>query len=156
MKFSPIGHQLAVCSEGGKVRLFNPETRLLLTSKKLVEKEILASDYLPNGQQLALGTFRSIALWDLQSDEPSFELKVPRSSMDFYGDRVTIAYSPCGQFLASSSVDHIVHVWHLHSSIIQREHRELGLRSCASCVFCASHKPVMESSYPDRVHHSQR
>ena len=69
LKFSSTGHQLAICSRDGKVWLFDPRTRVLLTSKKLMEKEILELDYLPNGQQLALGTYTSIALWDLQSDE---------------------------------------------------------------------------------------
>ncbi|KAF9322474.1 hypothetical protein BGZ91_004307, partial [Linnemannia elongata] len=78
---------------------------------KLMDKAILALDYLPSSQQLALCTVRSIALWDLQSDEPIFESKVPRSSMDVYNDIVTIACSPRGQFLASSSADYIVHLW---------------------------------------------
>ncbi|KAG9070370.1 Minichromosome maintenance domain-containing protein 2 [Linnemannia hyalina] len=116
LKFSPTGHQLAICSEDGKVLLFDPRTRVLLTSKKLKEEAILALDYSPNGQLLAIGTLRSIALWDLRSDELCIELKMPRSSMDRYVDSMTIAYSPCGQFLASSNKDYIVHLWQRHST----------------------------------------
>ncbi|KAF9271574.1 U3 snoRNP protein, partial [Linnemannia elongata] len=75
LKFSPTGHQLAICSIYGRVWLFNPQTRGLLTSKNLMEERILALDYSPNGQQLVLGTQTSIALWDLQSEEPHLELK---------------------------------------------------------------------------------
>ncbi|KAG0070058.1 hypothetical protein BGZ90_012773, partial [Linnemannia elongata] len=115
LKISPTGHQLAVCSEDGMVWLFDPQTRVLLTSKKLSEKSIMALDYLPNGQQLALRTLRTIALWDLHSDEPSFELNVPVSLLVCFGDSLTIASSPCGQFLASSSADYIVHLWRRQS-----------------------------------------
>ncbi|KAF9544040.1 hypothetical protein EC957_012425 [Mortierella hygrophila] len=110
LKFSPTGHQLAVGSKDGKVSLFDPRTRVLLTSKKLLE-EILILAYSPDGQQLALGTKTSIFLWDLQSDEPGLELKVPVSSFEPIAECVFIAYSPCGQFLAHSK-DHILHLWH--------------------------------------------
>ncbi|KAG0054736.1 wD repeat domain [Linnemannia elongata] len=116
LKFSPTDHQLAVCSEGGKVWLFNPETGALLTSKKLVEGSILALDYSPNGQQLAFSTDTSIALWDLQSDEPGLELNVPVSSDDPFGKSMAVTYSPCGQILASFNEAYIVHLWHRHST----------------------------------------
>ncbi|KAG9070327.1 hypothetical protein KI688_009664 [Linnemannia hyalina] len=111
LKFSPTGHQLAVCSEDGKVRLFDPRTRVLLTSKKLREVPILALDYSPNGQQLALGTLHSIVLWDLQSDEPGLELKVHVRSFKPIVNCAYVAYSPCGQFLAHSK-DYIVDLWY--------------------------------------------
>ncbi|KAK3811514.1 MAG: WD40-repeat-containing domain protein [Linnemannia elongata] len=115
LKFSPTGHQIAVCSNDGKVWLFDLRTRVLLTSKKMMEKSILALGYSPNGQQLALGTRTSIAFWDLQSDEPSFEVQVPVTAMVCFGDSVNIAYSPCGQFLASTSADYVVHLWRRQS-----------------------------------------
>ena len=116
LKFSPTGHQLAVCWEDGNVGLFNPETRVLLTSKKLMERPILALDYSPNGHQLSLGTRTSVALWDLQSDEPRLELNVAVSSVYPFGKSVTVSYSPCGQFLAYSNADYIVHLWHRYST----------------------------------------
>lgn len=91
LKFSPTGYQFAVCSEDGRIWLFDPEARPLLTSKKLRELAILAWDYSPNGQQLALGTLCSIDLWDLQSDEPSLELSVFATSMQSNVDSLTIA-----------------------------------------------------------------
>ncbi|KAK3815578.1 MAG: WD40-repeat-containing domain protein [Linnemannia elongata] len=116
LRFSPTGHQLAVCSRGGKVWLFNPETRALLTSKKLMKGPILALEYSPNGQRLALSTKTSIVLWDLQSDEPSLELSEAVSSEDPFGKTVAVAYSPCGQFLVSSSADYRVHLWQRHTN----------------------------------------
>ncbi|KAG0060345.1 hypothetical protein BGZ90_004062 [Linnemannia elongata] len=113
LKFSPTGHQLAICSRDGIVWLFDTQTRILLTSKKLREEAILALDYSPKGDQLALGTPASVALWDLQSDEPSLELKDAASSEDPFDRWVTVAvaYSPCGQFLASANENYIVHLW---------------------------------------------
>ncbi|KAF9145812.1 hypothetical protein BGX30_006584 [Mortierella sp. GBA39] len=116
LKFSPTGHQLAVCWEDGKVALFNLETRVLLTSKKLRERPILALDYSPNGRQLSLGTRTSVDLWDLQSDELGLELNVAVNSVHPFGKSVTVAYSPCGRFLAYSNADYIVHLWHQHST----------------------------------------
>ncbi|KAG0061702.1 hypothetical protein BGZ89_011240, partial [Linnemannia elongata] len=114
LKFSPTGHRLAICSRDGIVWLFDPQTRILLTSKKLWEEAILALDYSPKGDQLALGTPASVVLCNLQSDEPSLELKDAASSEGSFDRWVTVAvaYSPCGQFLASANKDYIVHLWH--------------------------------------------
>lgn len=53
--------------------------------------------------------------WDLQSDEPGLELNAAASSQDFRGDSVTVTYSPCGQFLASTGVDYVVNLWRRRS-----------------------------------------
>ncbi|KAK3818033.1 MAG: WD40-repeat-containing domain protein [Linnemannia elongata] len=111
LKFSPTGHQLAVSLDNGGVWFFDPRTRVHLASKKFGEEAIWTLDYSPNGQQLALGTQKSITLWDMQSDEPLLKLAPPNSSQDVYYS-VSITYSPCGQFLASTGADCIVHIWH--------------------------------------------
>lgn len=133
LKFSPTGHQLAIYSMDGKVWLFDPRTRVLLTSKELMEKEILAWDYSPNGQQLALGTRSSIALWDLRSDESHLELHVqPTTSQDVYSNNVTTTYSPCGQFLTYTGTDCVVHLWRRRS--VEGD-IETWSWACALCVF---------------------
>ncbi|KAF9130373.1 hypothetical protein BGX30_013551 [Mortierella sp. GBA39] len=110
LKFSPTGHQLAVCSWEGRVWLFDPRTRALLTCKELREEPIWTLDYSPNGQQLALGTRTSIVFWDHQSDEPGVELEVPGYSKKTVAF-TSVAYSPCGQSLLSCNADNIVRLW---------------------------------------------
>lgn len=111
LTFSPSGNQLAVCSRNGNVWLVDPRTRALLLCKKLREEWILTMDYSPNGQKLALGTKTSIVTWSLQSDEPGLELMVPGSSRQRSISYEIVAYSSCGEFLASSNSDFILHLW---------------------------------------------
>ncbi|KAG9070351.1 hypothetical protein KI688_009688 [Linnemannia hyalina] len=149
VKFSPTGHQLAVCSDDGKVWLFDPRTRVLLTSKKLLEEdEVRVLDYSPDGQQLALGTSRSIVLWDLQSDEPGLELKVPVSSFKPIAKYACVAYSPCGQFLAHSK-DHILHLWHrqLVEGDIESWSCAATLRVFSVRVVSLSWNPVIQKEF---------
>ncbi|KAG0051841.1 WD repeat-containing protein 90, partial [Linnemannia elongata] len=150
LKFSPTGHQLAVCSSDGIVRIFDPRTRVLLTSKELMKGAILALDYSPNGQQLALGIEPSIALWDLQSDEPHLELEMPPNSYkNVYGHGVTVAYSPCGQFLASSNADYIVYLWLRHSTKGDIEHWSCAftLRVFHDFITSLSWNPVVTAEF---------
>ncbi|KAG9070331.1 hypothetical protein KI688_009668 [Linnemannia hyalina] len=148
LKFSPTGHQLAVCSEDEKGGLFDPRTRVLLTSKKLREVPILTLDYSPNGQQLALGTETSIVLWDLQSDEPGLELKVPVSSFEPMAKCATVAYSPCGQFLAQSK-DYILHLWYrqLVEGDIESWSCAASLRVFSALVVSLSWNPVIPKEF---------
>ncbi|KAK3818069.1 MAG: WD40-repeat-containing domain protein [Linnemannia elongata] len=150
LKFSPTGHQLAVCSREGAVSLFDPRKRVLLTSWKLTEKSILALDYSPNGQELALGTQWSVVLWDLQTDGRHLELKVPPpSSLDEYGLSVNIAYSPCGQFLASTDSDCIVHLWHYQAAegVIGSWSHAYVLRACHGFIVDISWNPVVPTEF---------
>ncbi|KAF9538202.1 hypothetical protein EC957_007098 [Mortierella hygrophila] len=148
LKFSPTGHQLAVCSGDGKVRLFDPRTRVLLMCK-LMKGPIWSLDYSPNSQQLALGTQTSVALWDLRSNEPSLELFAAASSEGPFSRSVTVAYSPCGQFLASSTKDHIVHLWHRHSTKgnIESWSCAVALRVFSAEVVSLSWNPVVPTEF---------
>ncbi|KAG0057655.1 WD repeat-containing protein 90, partial [Linnemannia elongata] len=144
LKFSPTVHQLAICSRTGKIRIFDPRTRILLTSKTLVEGGIRVLDYSPNGQQLALGTKTSIALWDLQSDEPHLELKVP-PTREYFSKSMTISYSPCGQFLAFTDADCILHLWHrqLDEGNTDSWSYAFALRGCHGFIKNISWNPVL-------------
>ncbi|KAF9143174.1 hypothetical protein BG015_000523, partial [Linnemannia schmuckeri] len=119
--FSRTGQQLAVGSWKGIVWLFDPQTRELLMTKTLVQERILVATYSPNGQQLALGTDTSVYLWNLQSDEPNVKLR------GHVGLVCCIAYSPCGQWLASGSEDETVRLW-------QRQSGEEESWSCVAVV----------------------
>ncbi|KAG9072005.1 hypothetical protein KI688_006224 [Linnemannia hyalina] len=149
LKFSPNGHQLAVCSKDGIVRLFDPQTRVLLTSRKLREGRLLVLEYSPNGQQLALGTKNSIALWDLQSDEPSLELSAAGSSEDAFSSTVAVAYSPCGQFLASAHESFIVHLWHRHltKGNVESWSYVVALRVFSAYIIGLSWNPVVPAEF---------
>ncbi|KAG9063878.1 hypothetical protein KI688_003992 [Linnemannia hyalina] len=119
--FSRTGHQLAAASWRGIIWLFDPETRELLITKTLVQERVLVLTYSPDGQQLALGTDTSVYLWDLKSDEPGVKLKGHSGMVG------CIAYSPCGQWLASGSGDETVRLW-------QRQSEEQESWSCAAVV----------------------
>ncbi|KAF9536352.1 hypothetical protein EC957_011280, partial [Mortierella hygrophila] len=106
----------------------------------------MALDYSPNGQQLALGTGTSIILWDMQSDEPSLELKVLSSSSQHVPyDSVAVAYSPCGQFLVSTFDDYTAHLWRRRSveGDIDSWSYELALRGCHGLIGSLSWNPVV-------------
>ncbi|KAF9285242.1 U3 snoRNP protein, partial [Linnemannia elongata] len=114
LKFSPEGHQLAINSVHGTVWFFDCHTKDPPTSKKPMKNGFMAFDFSPDGQQLALGTCGSIALWNLQSDEPNLKLKVPTNVFRSFLS-MTIAYSPTGEFLASYNDDSVVLLWHRQS-----------------------------------------
>ncbi|KAG9070336.1 hypothetical protein KI688_009673 [Linnemannia hyalina] len=148
LKFSPTSHELAVCSGDEKVRLFDPQTRELLMCK-LMKGPIWSLDYSPNSQQLALGTRNSVALWDRRSNEPSLELFPDASLEGPFSRSVTVAYSPCGQFLASSTEDHIVHLWHRHSiqGNIESWSCVVTLRVFSEPVVSLSWNPVVPTEF---------
>ncbi|KAF9537977.1 hypothetical protein EC957_007401, partial [Mortierella hygrophila] len=100
-------------------------------------------------QQLTLGTRNSVALWDRRSNEPSLELFPVASSEGPFSRSMTVAYSPCGQFLASSTEDHIVHLWHRHSirGNIESWSCVVTLRVFSEPVVSLSWNPVIPTEF---------
>ncbi|KAG9063951.1 hypothetical protein KI688_004065 [Linnemannia hyalina] len=103
--FSATGHQLAVGTQGGTIWFFDTQSKGLITSKS-THGSIEAMSLSPDGQQLAVLSYdSSIYLWGVQSEEHAIELgghtKVVKC----------IAYSPCGEWIASGSEDNTVRVW---------------------------------------------
>ncbi|KAG9063966.1 hypothetical protein KI688_004080 [Linnemannia hyalina] len=103
--FSATGHQLAVGTGSGSIWLFDPQSKGLIMSKSILVG-IGAMSFSPDGQQLAVGTTASwINFWSLQSEERAIDL------MGHAGCVNSIAYSPCGEWIASGSWDKTVRVW---------------------------------------------
>ncbi|KAF9119269.1 ubiquitin-protein transferase activating protein [Mortierella sp. 14UC] len=117
--FSPTGNQLAIGSWNGDVRLFDPETMATLTTGTSIQEQVLVLAYSPDGQQLALGAETAIYLWDLASDTPSISLRG--------GPICSLAYSPCGRWLASGIEDNTVRVWY-------QQRDEVESWSCVSTI----------------------
>ncbi|KAG0044446.1 hypothetical protein BGZ90_008769 [Linnemannia elongata] len=103
--FSAAGHQLAVGNWSGTLWLFDPQSKSLLTSKS-TDWAIAAMSFSPDVQQLAIGTANCLVyLCGLQSEERAIEL---RGHTDLVK---CIAYSPCGDWIASGSKDRTVRLW---------------------------------------------
>ncbi|OAQ22254.1 WD40 repeat-like protein [Linnemannia elongata AG-77] len=107
LAFSTTGDRLAVCSWNSTVWIFDSQSGGLVTSKELDQWTSVMS-FSPNDQQLATASSTSepwIHLWDLQSEKPAIELRGHTESI------ACIAYSPCGQWIVSSSHDKTVRLW---------------------------------------------
>ncbi|KAG9063980.1 hypothetical protein KI688_004094 [Linnemannia hyalina] len=105
LAFSTTGHQLAVGTGAGNIWLFDPQSKGLITSISTL-RGTAAMSFSPDGQQLAVGTEDYlIYLWGLQSEERAIELRGHTEEL------LCIAYSPCGEWIASGSWDKTVRVW---------------------------------------------
>ncbi|KAG0294754.1 hypothetical protein BGZ96_000508 [Linnemannia gamsii] len=138
--FSRTGHHLLVGSWNGKVWLFGLQTKELLASSRPIKERILVATFSPNGQQLALGSDSSIYIWD-------FQFKTPRIKLRGHSDMaICLAYSPCGQWLASGSEDKTARIWHRQQPLGEKERW-----SCVSTLgafFGAIHDVVWNSVTP--------
>ncbi|KAF9540963.1 hypothetical protein EC957_003601 [Mortierella hygrophila] len=137
--FSPTGHQLAVGFSTGTVSLFDPVTkaRVVVSKKKLQpsgrDDRHLVLKYSPSGRQLAMGTATGpIYLWDVaqsaaegktEKEEPGVLVQLLEGPQEISA----LAYSPCGTWIASGSIDETVRLWH-------RQSEEENTWSCVSLV----------------------
>ncbi|KAG0277734.1 hypothetical protein BGZ95_005454 [Linnemannia exigua] len=119
--FSPIGNQLAIGSWSGTVWLFDPESKEKLTTKTLLQEQVLVLAYSPDGLELALGSESTIYLWDLQSDTPGIMLNRGGSPI------CSLAYSPCGEWLTSGFENNTILLW-------RRQPDEVERWSCAAMI----------------------
>jgi WD40 repeat protein len=116
MAFSSTGRWVAVGSVSSQVRLFDPRSGEPGMSKTLVKGIPRALNFSPDGQQLAIGVSNnSIYLWNVGRSEAAvvvedegFDTELDGHS----GEIFSVAYSPCGQWIASGSGDRTVRLWH--------------------------------------------
>ncbi|MCB9108315.1 MAG: WD40 repeat domain-containing protein [Anaerolineales bacterium] len=110
--FSPDGRTLAAVGTGLSLRLWDTTRRqhpepaeVRQAAPEEGEHDLFAVAFSPNGQKLACGGNHVIHLWDLQSHKPPQTLRQHSSWV------YSVAFSPDGATLASSSLDCTVCLW---------------------------------------------
>ncbi|KAG0274928.1 hypothetical protein BGZ96_004013 [Linnemannia gamsii] len=106
--FSPNSDQLAIGNRG-TIRLFDLLSTEHLTFNELTDDLIQSMVYSLNGRQIAIGdTDGCIQLWDVKSTKFGDKLIGHHSNQNSVR---CIAYSPCGQWIASGGQDTTVVIW---------------------------------------------
>lgn len=120
---SPDGLKVA-CPSGAAICLFDRQSGDILASLNMEDRFLLTLVFSPTGQQLAIGTGdeNTVKLWNLHPGQPAI-------SLEGHTKRVNcIAYSPCGQWIASGSDDKSVRLWR------RQQPNETESWSCVSVV----------------------
>ena len=110
--FSPDGTTLASGSFDGIVKLWNIATHQNTATFGGYDADILEEggwitpvSFSPNSSTLAYGAITSIQLWDVATEENIATFVVPEDGV------ISVAFSPDGTTLASSSLDSIIQLW---------------------------------------------
>jgi WD40 repeat protein len=126
MALSPNGKQFVIGYDDGTVALWDATSlsRDFPDHEPLIRTKLATISFSPNGRQIASSYFNdsSIHILDAQS---GIEITTP---LQGHGGKIKlVTFSPCGNLIASGSVDGTVRVWNLLSdaeSLILREHTE--------------------------------
>jgi WD40 repeat protein len=131
LAFSPTGHQLAVGFSEGVVRVIDPKTQKAQFALHLENRGVAALSFSPSEKQLAIGTAIGLILWDFYQTTSALQLEGPS------GYVYCLAYSPCGEWVASSCEVEFgfstVLLWHLRSKE-EEDDKEKESWSCVSVV----------------------
>jgi WD40 repeat protein len=97
----------------------------------------------PNDHQIAIGTSKGmIYLWDKQSEEPCTKLEGHEREVN------CIAYSPCGQWIASGSGDQTVAIWHRRlSGEVESWSRAHSIHGFFNAVLRVAWNPVVPMEF---------
>ncbi|KAK3809614.1 MAG: WD40-repeat-containing domain protein [Linnemannia gamsii] len=107
--FSPVGFQLASCSDDGTIRLWDTGTGLERALKGQLDK-VHTIAYSPDGTQLAACSEDNIILWS--SKTGARMIIIPRDPGDLGDALQEIAYSPDGQYIAATAASASkVNIW---------------------------------------------
>ncbi|PMD14340.1 WD40 repeat-like protein [Hyaloscypha hepaticicola] len=112
--FSPDGNQLASGSNDGTVQVWNLTTGQVTKTLKSRSPLIAGLAFSPDGSSLALGSEQenTVRLWNLATSQVDI--------LSGHLGRITsVAFSPDGNRLASSSSDHTVRVWNIATGQVE-------------------------------------
>jgi WD40 repeat protein len=120
---SPNGEQLVIGYRDGKVALWDATLLGRDQEPQIPTRELFAMSFSPDGRQIASSYWdsASIHILDARSGIEMTPLKGHRSGVG------PVAFSPCGNLIASGSNDTTVRVWNLLSdakSLVLRGHRD--------------------------------
>jgi WD40 repeat protein len=139
--FSSTGSQFVFTNRDNTIHLYDIPSRESQGRIKFIGINMLA--FSPNDQQIAIGTKKGVIyLWDLQSEEPCAKLVGKKDWVQ------CIAYSPCGQWIASGSDDKTVGIWHRQlSGGVESWSRAHSIHAFSSYVYKVVWSPVVPMEF---------
>lgn len=115
-EFSPNGEWFVSGGADGKLRLWDIDANDPPTSISEHDGAIMTCAVSPDGKLVAVGVRSVVYMWDVVNGKSHVNLK--------HLERVTdCVFSPCGNFLVTSSTDHNLRVWEIDTG---RELASLG------------------------------
>ena len=104
MAFHPEDRVVASCSEDRSIKLWNLDDGGLLSTMK-VDDAVSSVAYSPDGSKLAAAHYMTVSIFNMETNEVLCTVK---AHSDFVR---AVAWSPCGQWLASGADDMMIYVY---------------------------------------------